>query len=396
MDAANETGDVTVVDEYAAYPDFKINVEHEQELIETHDRIVLQFPFYWYSSPALLKQWEDDVIKAGWAYGGGRALEGKEFMLAVSTGPSITLCSTSTMPAATPSLAVWVVDAFKRFFGTVSNKELTIGFLNSLLNKDIKDIIFHNVEMQGNNTDSRKAVFDLFCEGSDGELFIVEIQKKRQKYFSDRVLYYASFVIQMQADIESEKFRLAKEEERRRWNYHINKVYVVCFLDFRLDTRYTDKYRWDVVRMDRELKIPFSETLNEIYLELPKFNLNFEECDTFYKKFLYTMNNIDIMGQLSKETIQNDKLLRKLKSAIELQRMSAKERLAYELSIAAERDLAACMATSFEEGEEKGIAKGITEGMRKIILNMKQAGMDLATIAKTAGLPEKEVEALLK
>ena len=63
------------------------------------------------------------------------------------------------------------------------------------------------------------------------------------------------------------------------------------------------------------------------------------------------MNNIDIMGQLSKETIQNDKLLRKLKSAIELQRMSAKERLAYELSIAAERDLAACMATSFEEGE---------------------------------------------
>ena len=185
--------------------------------------------------------------------------------------------------------------AFKRFFGTVSNKELTIGFLNSLLNKDIKDIIFHNVEMQGNNTDSRKAVFDLFCEGSDGELFIVEIQKKRQKYFSDRVLYYASFVIQMQADIESEKFRLAKEEERRRWNYHINKVYVVCFLDFRLDTRYTDKYRWDVVRMDRELKIPFSETLNEIYLELPKFNLNFEECDTFYKKFLYTMNNIDIM-----------------------------------------------------------------------------------------------------
>lgn len=74
MDAANETGDVTVVDEYAAYPDFKINVEHEQELIETHDRIVLQFPFYWYSSPALLKQWEDDVIKAGWpTAAGGRS-----------------------------------------------------------------------------------------------------------------------------------------------------------------------------------------------------------------------------------------------------------------------------------------------------------------------------------
>ena len=50
------------------------------------DRIVLQFPFYWYSSPALLKQWEDAVLQAGWAYGGGRALVGKEFMVAVSTG----------------------------------------------------------------------------------------------------------------------------------------------------------------------------------------------------------------------------------------------------------------------------------------------------------------------
>ena len=88
MDIANETGDVTVVDEYAAYPDFRINAEREQELIETHDRIVLQFPFYWYSSPALLKQWEDVVLKAGWAYAGGRALEGKEFMVAVSTGSS--------------------------------------------------------------------------------------------------------------------------------------------------------------------------------------------------------------------------------------------------------------------------------------------------------------------
>lgn len=104
--------------------------------------------------------------------------------------------------------------------------------------------------------------------------------------------------------------------------------------------------------MDRELKIPFSETLNEIYLELPKFNLNFEECDTFYKNFIHDEQHRHY-GTVIKETIQNDKLLRKLKSAIELQRMSAKERLAYELSIAAERDLAACMATSLRRGRKR-------------------------------------------
>lgn len=86
MDVAAGVDGVTVVDEYAQYPDFVVDAEREQELIETHDRIVLQFPSYWYSSPALLKQWEDAVLKAGWAYAGGRALEGKEFMVAVSTG----------------------------------------------------------------------------------------------------------------------------------------------------------------------------------------------------------------------------------------------------------------------------------------------------------------------
>lgn len=85
MDVAGKVDGVTVVDEYAAYPDFKIDVEREHALLQEHDRIVLQFPFYWYSAPALLKQWEDDVLNIGWAYG-DYALEGKEIMVAVSTG----------------------------------------------------------------------------------------------------------------------------------------------------------------------------------------------------------------------------------------------------------------------------------------------------------------------
>ena len=44
-------------------------------------------PMYWYSSPALLKQWQDDVLTYGWAYGStGKALHGKEIALAVSPG----------------------------------------------------------------------------------------------------------------------------------------------------------------------------------------------------------------------------------------------------------------------------------------------------------------------
>ncbi|KFI69297.1 NAD(P)H-dependent oxidoreductase [Bifidobacterium magnum] len=89
MRAAQASGDdVTVRDMYALYPDFHVDVAAEQQLTEANDRIVLQFPLYWYSSPALLKQWEDDVLTMGWAYAGTHQLEGKHLMVAVTTGGS--------------------------------------------------------------------------------------------------------------------------------------------------------------------------------------------------------------------------------------------------------------------------------------------------------------------
>ena len=85
--AAERTRDVTVRYLYDLYPDGRIDVAAEQAALAAADRIVLQFPMYWYSSPALLKQWQDDVLTHGWAYGStGRALAGKELLVAVSTG----------------------------------------------------------------------------------------------------------------------------------------------------------------------------------------------------------------------------------------------------------------------------------------------------------------------
>ena len=87
-EAAREAG-AEVRDMYALYPDFAVDAAAEQQVLEAADRIVWQFPMYWYSSPALLKQWEDAVLTYGWAYGStGNALHGKELMLAVSPGAS--------------------------------------------------------------------------------------------------------------------------------------------------------------------------------------------------------------------------------------------------------------------------------------------------------------------
>ena len=82
---------VTINDLYESYPNFHINIDREQALLLEHDVIVFQHPFYWYSSPAILKQWEDLVLEYGFAYGkNGTQLNGKLFLTAISTGgPSV-------------------------------------------------------------------------------------------------------------------------------------------------------------------------------------------------------------------------------------------------------------------------------------------------------------------
>lgn len=85
--AAQTLPGVTFHDLYEAYPAFDIDVRREQALLIEHDLIVLQHPFYWYSAPALVKQWEDLVLEHGWAYGStGHALRGKQWLSVISTG----------------------------------------------------------------------------------------------------------------------------------------------------------------------------------------------------------------------------------------------------------------------------------------------------------------------
>ncbi|MBF0277225.1 MAG: NAD(P)H-dependent oxidoreductase [SAR324 cluster bacterium] len=78
---------ITTHDLYEVYPDFFIDVTFEQELLKEHDIIVFQHPLYWYSSPALLKKWQDLVLEHGFAYGeGATALHGKKLLSAITTG----------------------------------------------------------------------------------------------------------------------------------------------------------------------------------------------------------------------------------------------------------------------------------------------------------------------
>ncbi|MDX8339140.1 NAD(P)H-dependent oxidoreductase [Draconibacterium sp. IB214405] len=89
LEAIKNLEGVTINNLYEKYPDFFIDVPAEQKLLSQHDVIVWHHPFYWYSAPALIKEWMDLVLQHGYAYGThGRALEGKWAMQCISSGGS--------------------------------------------------------------------------------------------------------------------------------------------------------------------------------------------------------------------------------------------------------------------------------------------------------------------
>lgn len=78
----------TVHELNTVYPDGNIDVKKEQKLVESHGKLILQFPIFWFNCPPMVKKWLDDVLTHGWAYGsnGGDKLRGRKVALAVTAG----------------------------------------------------------------------------------------------------------------------------------------------------------------------------------------------------------------------------------------------------------------------------------------------------------------------
>lgn len=79
--------EVRVRDLCELYPNGVVDIPAEQEALLQARTIVFQHPLYWYSCPGLLKEWIDQVLEHGWAYGkDGTALRGKRLVVATSAG----------------------------------------------------------------------------------------------------------------------------------------------------------------------------------------------------------------------------------------------------------------------------------------------------------------------
>ena len=231
--------------------------------------------------------------------------------------------------------------AFKKIFGTEANKDLLISYLNCLLElkdgKEITDLTYMNSEQLGESAGERRAIYDVYCKTAADERFIVEMQKAEQDHFIDRSIYYSSFAIREQ----SQKGAV----DRKLWDYSLSPVYVVGILNFEMDETMerADKVMTRVKLKDDENR-DFSDKLNFIFLEMPKFRKVETELETLMDKWLYVIKNLYQLE--SKPASLTEGIFRKLFDVAEIAAFTKEERYDYEESLKNFRDLYNTISTA--------------------------------------------------
>ncbi len=263
---------------------------------------------------------------------------------------------------------------FKRIFGQEVSKPLLLHFLNSLLagEKEIVDITFLDKEQPAMYADDRSLIYDIYCKTTDGEHIIVEMQNKEQPFFKKRSIYYVSEAISRQGERGAE------------WKYDIKSVYLVAFLNFKIDDIGT-KFRTDAVLMDMQTKEVFSNDFRMIYLQLPYFDRQADECENDFERWIYVLKNMEALKRMP--FAAKDSVFAKIAEIADISALSKEERMKYDEGIRKYRDTICVMDYAIEKGLKEGIEKGLKEGFDKGLKEGLKEGME-------KGIAEGRVEGI--
>lgn len=282
---------------------------------------------------------------------------------------------------------------FKFLFGREVEKELLIDFLNDLLVGEhvITDIQFLNNEQQPEVKTERGIIYDIYCVTDTGERIIVEMQNREQPYFKDRALFYLSRAITQQA-------------KKGIWDFQLDAVYGVFFMNFVMNKDMPAKIRTDVVLADRDTGKVFNGKFRQIFIELPNFNKEEDECSTDFERWIYILKHMDTLDRMPFKA--RKAVFERLEKMASKANMTQEERAQYEEEWKFYNDyfntLDFAQKKGLEEGRKKGLEEGRKEGKEEGMLaarietarKLKELGVATDAIAISTGFSPDEIESL--
>ena len=322
---------------------------------------------------------------------------------------------------------------FKIVFGTEhKSNEILRQFLNALFENDptfshIESVEYRPTERTREWTEGKSIVYDIFCETSTGHKFIVEMQKHPQEYFLSRAIYYICRAIadqgykgkqdldkkEQDSNIKDSKSDSSKETY---WDYNVVPVVGVFFSSFRIPGLKKEKLVTQGMLMDIDDKEPIGDYMRYVFIQLPAFKKEAQECADKFEEWIYNLTNMKTMEAMQFTSHQD--IFNRLASVGNLATLSPSERSMYEYDLKKARDyhaelayarklamkegraegLAEGRAEGLAEGRSEGLAEGRAEGIEagkiETARNMIKSGVPLADIALWTGISQEVLEAI--
>ena len=302
------------------------------------------------------------------------------------------------------------------------DEEITRGFLNALLQRQNPETNLANVtivdgEADDTNKETRRVIYDVYCETDSGEEFVIEMQNDPQEYFSDRIVLYLSRAVSRQQKKGYINFINAKgEEDRKPWDYHLANIYGVFFMNFKDEKR--PKAFSHCTLSDTEDHEIDSDVIQYWKIQMPFYReMEESDCKTDIDKWIFNLSNMESMETQLAFT-QEIPLFARLEKIAEYSALDEKQQRLYDesfhnymcyhgqLDYKYKKGIEFGEEIGFLKGEEKGraegraegIKEGIAEGERKTNLEnarkMKAANIPLQIIADITKLPLDVIEKL--
>lgn len=277
--------------------------------------------------------------------------------------------------------------AFKLVFGQESTKNVMIEFLNQVIpDRKITDVLFADKEVHPDLLDKKTSIYDLLCTTDDGSRIIVELQKRKQDSYAERMLYYSMHQVLKQVEAGTSSFDFCP-------------IYVISILNFTIDQNNGVNAVKTVYRLlEEQHGTLLTDRLTYIFIELPKFLKTAEELDDDILEGMYFC-----LKNMSKLQERPDALKHGVFDTIfgigELLEMDEVTRYKILENMTTERDLKNQFDYARKEGLSIGRAEGRAEGDHdraiKVAKEMLADGMPVDKISKYTELSVDQIKALM-
>ncbi len=268
--------------------------------------------------------------------------------------------------------------AFKKIFGSKKSKDILISFLNAILYQEketILDVEIIDPYQAPRIKGMKDSYLDVKATIAGNKTVIIEMQVLNVLGFEKRVLYNAAKAFSIQLSV-GEDYTL------------LNPVIALTITDFEMfpeQERIISRYRLK----EKDDLTDYSDDIELVFVELPKFKRELDELETPTDKWLYFLRSANKL-QIAPPNLDEVPALHHAFEVAKQSKLSKKELELFEKREMFLHDNRNAILKARQDGRAEG-ERAIAIAFSRSLLGL----LDIETISQKTGIGIAEIQALL-